>query len=73
MPVSSKEFLDIQATIERRFTLKHVHDMKITYSSFYDVIKIYWDHQLIVDTINFLLLEEAGGQNEPQLSYGALK
>ena len=73
MPVSSKEFLDIQATIERRFTLKHVHDMKIIYSSFYDVIKIYWDHQLIIDTINFLLLEEAGGQNEPQLSYGALK
>ena len=32
MPVSSKEFLDIQATIERGFTQKHVHDMIKTYS-----------------------------------------
>ena len=31
MPVSSKEFLDIQATIACRFALKRVHDM-ITYS-----------------------------------------
>ena len=29
---SSKEFFDIQATIECRFTLKHVRDMIITYS-----------------------------------------
>ena len=28
--VSSKEFLDIQATIKCRFTLKRVHDMIIT-------------------------------------------
>ena len=33
MSVSSKEFLDIQATIECGFTLKHVRDMIITYSS----------------------------------------
>ena len=32
VPVSSKEFLDIQATIECRFTLKLVRDMIITYS-----------------------------------------
>ena len=32
MPVSSKEFLDIQATIECTFTLKHVRDMIIIYS-----------------------------------------
>ena len=32
MPGSSKEFLDIQATIECQFTLKHVCDMKRKYS-----------------------------------------
>ena len=31
-PVSSKEFLDIQANIECRFTLKRVRDMIRTYS-----------------------------------------
>ena len=31
-PVSRKEFLDIQATIESRFTLKLIRDMIITYS-----------------------------------------
>ena len=30
--VSSEEFLDIQATISCRFTLKHVRDMITTYS-----------------------------------------
>ena len=32
MPVSSKEFLDIQATIEYGFTLKRVRDMIKKYS-----------------------------------------
>ena len=32
MPVLSKEFLDIQATIECRFTLKRIRDMIIIYS-----------------------------------------
>ena len=32
VPASSKEFLDIQATIERGFTLKRVRDMTRTYS-----------------------------------------
>ena len=31
-PVSSKEFLDIQTTIEYRFTRKRVRDMIITHS-----------------------------------------
>ena len=31
-PVSSNEFLDIQATIECRFTLKRVRHMIISYS-----------------------------------------
>ena len=31
LPVWSKEFLDIQATVECKFTLKRVRDMKITY------------------------------------------
>ena len=34
MPVSSKEFLDIQATIECAFTLKRVRDMTRTYSQY---------------------------------------
>ena len=33
VPVSSKEFLNIQATIERRFTLKRVYDMIVTYNN----------------------------------------
>ena len=33
MPVSSKEFLNIQSTIERRFTLKRVRDMIVTYNN----------------------------------------
>ena len=32
MPASSKEFLDIQATIECAFTLKRVHYIVRTYS-----------------------------------------
>ena len=35
MPASSKKFLDIQATIECRFTLKRVRDMARTYSQIY--------------------------------------
>ena len=31
VPVSSKEFFDIQATVECRFTLKLICDMIITY------------------------------------------
>ena len=38
MPASSKEFLDIQATIECGFTLKHVRDMTKTYSHFSDYL-----------------------------------
>ena len=34
-PVFSKELLDIQATVERRITLKRVHDMIITYKSYF--------------------------------------
>ena len=32
VPASSKEFLDIQATVEYGFTLKRVRDMTSTYS-----------------------------------------
>ena len=31
-PVSNREFLDIQATVECRFTLKRLRDMIITWS-----------------------------------------
>ena len=38
-PVLSQEFLDIQATIECRFTLKLVRDMIITCSHFCVILK----------------------------------
>ena len=38
-PASSKEFLDIQATIECGFTLKRVRDMTRTYSQFLSASK----------------------------------
>ena len=38
-PVLRKQFLDIQATIECRFPLKHVHDMIVTYSQMYHTYK----------------------------------
>ena len=38
-PASSKEFLDIQATIECGFTLKRVRDMTRTYSYIYEGAK----------------------------------
>ena len=37
-PGSSKEFLDIQATIEREFTLKRVRDMTRTYSQYESMV-----------------------------------
>ena len=40
MPFSSKEFLDIQATIECRFTLRRVRDMITTSSQEYCFIRI---------------------------------
>ena len=36
-PALSKEFLDIQATVECRFTLKHVRDMTRTYSHVFNL------------------------------------
>ena len=33
VPVANKEFLNIQATTERRFTLKRVRDMIVTYNN----------------------------------------
>ena len=39
-PASSKEFADIQATIECGFTLKRVHDMTRTYSQGIGVSKV---------------------------------
>ena len=42
VPASSKEFLDIQATIEYGFTLKRVHDMTRTYSQTHTVV-YWWD------------------------------
>ena len=41
MPVSSKEFLDIEATVECRFTLEFVRDMIITYSHIYWGLNIF--------------------------------
>ena len=47
MPVSSKEFLEIQATIECRFTLKPIYDMTITYSQMHHTHK-YSQHRSII-------------------------
>ena len=41
-PASSKEFLDIQATIECGFTLKRVRDMIKTYNQLHDS-KLHFD------------------------------
>ena len=35
-PILSKEFLEIQATVECGFTLKHICDMIRTYSQMHD-------------------------------------
>ena len=46
-PALSKELLDIQATIECRFTLKRVRDMIITYSQIHRTDK-YSQHSSII-------------------------
>ena len=46
-PVLSKEFLDIQRTIECRFTVKRVHDMIRTYSQMHHTDK-YSRHSSII-------------------------
>ena len=40
VPASSKEFLDIQATIECGFTLKRIRDMTRTYSQTFIIIVV---------------------------------
>ena len=47
VPPSSKEFLDIQATIECGFTLKRVRDMIRTYSQMHRTDK-YSQHSSII-------------------------
>ena len=50
-PVSRKEFFDIQATIEYRFTLKYERDMIIKYSLITSCSKfidaLYYKHTLV--------------------------
>ena len=46
-PASSKEFLDIQATIECGFTLKRIRDMIKTYSQMHRTDK-YSQHSSII-------------------------
>ena len=46
-PASSKEFLDIQATVECGFTLKRVRDMTRTYSQMHRIDK-YSEHSSII-------------------------
>ena len=45
MHVSSEEFLDIQATIECRFTLKCIRDMIITYNHLTQLSKKHLFHE----------------------------
>ena len=49
-PVLRKEFLDIQATIERRFTLKRIRDMIRTYSQLHRTGK-YSQHSSIISGV----------------------
>ena len=53
-PISSKEFLDIQATIECGFTLKRVRDMTRTYSQMHRTDSLY--PAFILKAILFLSL-----------------
>ena len=46
-PTSSKEFLDIQATMECEFTLKRIRDMTRTYSQMQRTDK-YSEHSSII-------------------------
>ena len=51
-PALSKEFLDIQATIECGFTLKRVRDMTRTYSQLIILIySEYFPHSDVLDRI----------------------
>ena len=54
-PASSKEFLDIQVTIERGFTLKPVRDMIRTYSQ--TVVSIVSKDKLFLSTILWVVKE----------------
>ena len=45
--ILSKEFIDIQATVECRFTLKRISDMISTYSQIYGTDK-YSQHSSII-------------------------
>ena len=46
-PVSSKEFLDIQATIEYRFTVNRISDMIIIYNQMHHTDKYSQDSSII--------------------------
>ena len=54
VPASSKEFLDIQATIECGFTLQYVRGMMMTYSRIPFLIK-FGDVRLEHDTLNVFM------------------
>ena len=62
-PASSKEFLDIQATIECRFTLKRVRDMTRTYSHTNTVIIIY----IIIIIIGIIIITGNYTQNSHKM------
>ena len=47
MPALSRDFLDIQGTIECGFTLKRVHDMTRTYSQMHRTDK-YSEHSPVI-------------------------
>ena len=62
-PASSKEFLDIQATVEGGFTLKLVRDMIKTYNQMHRTDK-YWQHSSIIWPVwpnGWVLLYELNG------------
>ena len=56
-PVSTEEFLDIQATTECRFTLKRVHDMIITYIEI-NIINLTLIQNVLSDCLNKFFFNE---------------
>ena len=67
-PASSKEFLDIQATIECGFTLKRVRDMTRTYSQMNLLVgQRLQDVNLMKRKINLIITEEKIRENLEEL------
>ena len=59
-PVSSKEFLDIQTTIESGFTLKCARDMKITYRLCSTFPNVDFEHVIALQVLLIFIKKSSG-------------